>query len=164
MCYTSIYVFHFYWAEVSETYPIFVVWNWHGVLLVFLFLGYQFCLEIIYGVFQISIVFSCSKYCFPFFLLWFFCDGECYHSVYIVSECWYFMLMWMVRGKLNGDISACGFSIDTYVHVVIVSMYGNVQIIYCVVFFCRHFKLKVFYLSCWFDVRLSAHLFCFGHI
>ena len=45
------------------------------------------------------------------------------------------MLIWMVRGKLNGGISACGLSIDTYVHVIVVSMYRNVQIIYCVVFF-----------------------------
>ena len=54
------------------------------------------------------------------------------------------MLIWMVRGKFNGGISACGFSIDNCAHVVFVSMYGNIQIIYCVVFFCRYFKLKVF--------------------
>jgi len=72
----------YYWAEISESYPFFVTWNFHGVLLVFLFLGYQFCLEIvcIYGVYRISIVFDYSKYCFPFFLFLFFCDGECYHS------------------------------------------------------------------------------------
>ena len=45
------------------------------------------------------------------------------------------MLMWMVRGKLNGDISACVFSIDTNVHVVVISMYKNVQINYCVIWF-----------------------------
>jgi len=39
------------------------------------------------------------------------------------------MLIWMVRGKLNSGISACGVSIDTYVNVV-VSTYRNVQIIY----------------------------------
>ena len=54
------------------------------------------------------------------------------------------MLVWIVTGKLNGGISAYGFSVDIYVHVVVVSMYRNVQIIYCVVFFCITFKLKVF--------------------
>ena len=50
----------------------------------------------------------------------------------------------MVRGKLNGDISACGLSIDISVHVVVISTYRNVQIIYCVVLFYGHFKPKVF--------------------
>ena len=54
------------------------------------------------------------------------------------------MLIWMVRRKVNSGITACGFSIDTYVNVVVVvSMYRNVQIIYCVIFLCRHFELKV---------------------
>ena len=50
----------------------------------------------------------------------------------------------MIRGKLNGAIGACVFPIDNYVHAVVVSMYRNVQIIYCIVFFRRHFKLKIF--------------------
>jgi len=54
------------------------------------------------------------------------------------------MLTWMVTRKLNGGISACGFPIATYVHVVVISVYRNIHIIYCVVLFCRHFKLKVF--------------------
>ena len=53
-------------------------------------------------------------------------------SVIILCECRYFMLIWMVRGKVNSGINACGFSVDTYVNVVVVSMYRNVQIIYCV--------------------------------
>ena len=53
------------------------------------------------------------------------------------------MFIWMVRGILNGGISACAFSIATYVHVIFVSMYRDVQIIYCIVFFCTYFKLKV---------------------
>ena len=52
------------------------------------------------------------------------------------------MLIWMVRRKLNSGISACGFSVDTYINVIVVSMYEEVQVIYCVVFLCRHFELN----------------------
>ena len=52
------------------------------------------------------------------------------------------MLIWMVRRKLNSGISASGFSVDSYINIIVVSMYGEVQIIYCVVFFCRHFELN----------------------
>jgi len=69
------------------------------------------------------------------------------------------MLIWMVRGKLNGGISACGFSIDTYIHALIVPMYKNVQVIYCIVFFCRNFKLESFiYLI---DLMYDCLLICF---
>ena len=54
--------------------------------------------------------------------------------MYIVCESCYFMLIWMFRGKLNSGISGCGFSIDTYVSVVVVAMYRSIQIIYCVFF------------------------------
>jgi len=101
------------------------------VLWLFLvFIGYPLLLSIV-------------GYCTPFFLLWFFCDGQCYHSVYIVCESCYFMLIWMVRAKLNSGISGCGFSIDTYVNVVVLSTYRNDQIIYWVIFLSRHFELKV---------------------
>ena len=53
------------------------------------------------------------------------------------------MLIWMVRRKLNSGIMVCGFSIDTCTNVIVVYMYGEVQII-CVVFLCRHFELKSF--------------------
>ena len=71
-------------------------------------------------------------------------DGQCYRTVYIVYECCYLILVWMIRGKMNNCISACGFSIYTYLNVVVISVYGKVQIIYCVIFLYRHFELKVF--------------------
>ena len=67
----------------------------------------------------------------------------------------------MDGGKLNGGITTCGFSIDIYDHVV-VSMYGNVQIIYCLVFFLRYLKLKVLiYLI---DFIQECLLICFALI
>jgi len=45
---------------------------------------------------------------------------------------------------MNSSIRACGFSIYTYLNVVVISVYGKVQVIYCVIFFYRHFELKVF--------------------
>jgi len=146
-----------HWAEVSG-YSFFVMWNCWGIFSVFL--RHQFCPEIFYGVYWIYIVFSYSNYCNPLFFC-LFCDGKCYHSVYIVSECRYFMLIWMDGGKLNGGITTCGFSIDIYDHVV-VSMYGNVQIIYCLVFFLRYLKLKVLiYLI---DFIQECLLICFALI
>ena len=51
------------------------------------------------------------------------------------------MLMWMVRGKLIGGVSSCRF-VNTYVCIVVVSMYSNVQVICYIVFLSRHFKLR----------------------
>jgi len=39
--------------------------------------------EIIYDMFGISIITCYGKYYFPFFFFRFFCDRECYHSIYI---------------------------------------------------------------------------------
>ena len=119
----------YYRAEVSECYPFFVMLIYYGVLLVslvFLFLDCQFFFEIIYDMYGIFIILCYGKYCFPFFFSGFFCDRECYHSIYVVSESCNFVLIWMVGGKLDCCSSACGLSVDTYVHVVIISMYGNI--------------------------------------
>jgi len=66
--------------------------------------------------------------------------------------------MRMVTGKLDCCISTCSFPVDTYVHII-TSMYGDVQILYCIVFLGRHFKLKVFvYLI---DFMYNYSVLCF---
>jgi len=109
MDFCSIECTSYYRAEVIECYPFFVVVIYYGVLLVFLFLICQFFSEIIYGMYGISIILCYGKYCFPFFFFGFFCDGECYRPIYIVSECCNFVLLWMFRGKLDCCISTCSF-------------------------------------------------------
>ena len=54
------------------------------------------------------------------------------------------MLIWFVRGKLNGGVGTRWFSVNTYIYIVVVSMYNNIQVIFYIVFLSRHFKLKVF--------------------
>ena len=50
----------------------------------------------------------------------------------------------MVERELYGSISACRFSVDSYINVVDISMDGEVQIICQFVFFSLHLELKVF--------------------
>ena len=45
---------------------------------------------------------------------------------------------------MNGCIGTCGFSENIYVYAAVVSAYGNVQIIYRVVFLCGYFELEIF--------------------
>jgi len=129
----------YYRAEVSKCYPFFV-------MLIFIVYCWCFCFLVV--SFFLRLFMICVGY--PLFFVFhssffrFFCGGECYHSIYIVSECCNLVLMWMVRGKLDCCISTCSFPVDTYVHVVITSMYGNVQLICCIAFLSRHLKLKVF--------------------
>ena len=49
----------------------------------------------------------------------------------------------MVRGKLDSGIGTCRFSVNTYVNIIVVSVYSNVQVIYYIVFFSRYFELEV---------------------
>jgi len=66
----------YYRTEISEVYSFFVMLIYYGLLLVFLFLGCQFCPEIIYDVYGISIVSGYGKYCFPFFFFYFSVMGS----------------------------------------------------------------------------------------
>jgi len=63
--------------------------------------------------------------------------------VFVVFECCSFMFVWVVRGKLDSGIGTCRFSVNTYVNIIVLSMYTNVQVIYCIVFFSRLFELEV---------------------
>ena len=44
------------------------------------------------------------------------------------------MFVWVVRGKLDSGIGTCRFPVNTYVNIIVVSVYSNVQVIYYIVF------------------------------
>jgi hypothetical protein len=59
------------------------------------------------------------------------------------------MFIWMVRWKVYGSVSTCGFSIDSKFNAVIISMDREIQVIYETIFFCWQFELEVFvYVIC----------------
>jgi hypothetical protein len=46
------------------------------------------------------------------------------------------MFKQMVRRELFGSICACGFPIDTYIDIIVVSVDGEVKVVYEIIFFC----------------------------
>ena len=101
----------FYRAEVSECYPFFIMVIYYGVLLVFFcFLVVSFFLRLftIYMGYPLFFAMASIVSHSSFFMI-----GECYHPIYIVSECCNLVLVWMVRGKLDCCISTCSFPVDS---------------------------------------------------
>ena len=52
--------------------------------------------------------------------------------------------MRVVGRELYDYIGVCGFSVDFQACVIVISVNGEVQVVYRVVFFFRYFKLQVF--------------------
>jgi len=51
------------------------------------------------------------------------------------------MIVWVIRGKWDSGNNTSSFSANKYVNIIVVLVYSNIQVIYCV-FLSRHFKLE----------------------
>jgi hypothetical protein len=52
--------------------------------------------------------------------------------------------MRVVRWKVDGGVSACGFSVNSLLNVAFVSVDRKVQVVYEIIFFWWQFELEVF--------------------
>ena len=65
------------------------------------------------------------------------------------------MFVWVVRGKLDSDIGTCRFSVNTYVNIIVVSVYSNVQVISYIVF-----SVDILNWRFWSILLISSNIVC----